>query len=50
MDGPLDIPGLVDHFSYSHHGQKVRTKFLESFEGKNLPQIMSKIRNFEMVK
>ena len=34
----LDSPGLVDYFSYPHHGQKVRKKFLEPFEGKNLPQ------------
>ena len=34
----LDSPGLVDYFSYPHHGQKVRKKYLETFEGKNLPQ------------
>ena len=34
----LDIPGLFNYFSYPHHGQKVRKIFLESFEGKSLPQ------------
>ena len=34
----LDGPGLVDYISYPHHGQKVRKKFLEPFEGKDLPQ------------
>ena len=34
----LDSTGLVDYFSYPHHGQRVRKKFLEIFEGKNLPQ------------
>ena len=34
----LDIPGLVDYFLYPHHGQKVRKKCLEPFEGKNFPQ------------
>ena len=35
----LDSPVLVNYyFSYPHHGQKVRKKFLESFKGKNLPK------------
>ena len=34
----LDRPGVVDYFSNLYHGQKVRKKCLESFEGTNLPQ------------
>ena len=34
----LDSPGLVDYFSYPHHGWKVRKNVLEPFECKNLPQ------------
>jgi len=38
IERALDSPGLVDYFSYPHHGQKVRKIFLESFEGQNVPQ------------
>ena len=34
----LDSPGLLDYFSYLHHGQKVRKIFKVPLEGKNLPQ------------
>ena len=34
----LNSHGLVDYFSYPHHDEKVCKNFLESFEGKNLPQ------------
>ena len=46
----LDSPGLVDYFPYPHHGQKVRKKFLEPFEGKNLPQKRGKSEISEMVR
>ena len=31
----LDIPGLVDYFSYPYHRPKLRKNILEPFEGKN---------------
>jgi len=46
----LDSPGLVDYFSYPHHGWKVRKKDFRAIWKQKLASKMRKVRNFEMVK
>ena len=46
----LDSPGLVDYFSYPHHGWKVRKKDLGAIWKQKLASKMRKVRNVEMVR
>ena len=46
----LDSPGLVDYFSYPHHGWKVRKKVFRAIWRQKFASKMRKVRNFEIVK